>query len=102
MSDSTKEEDPIFEIHLAAGGASVAPGLCQVKAGSIIRWTISSGSGRIVFRSPGSVIFASDLVTPETPVSGLAADRGTHYFGIVVWPANYVLPYTIGAVLIVE
>ena len=101
MADPVRE-DPEFGIEVAAGGCSVSPGVCQVKAGTIVRWTINAGSARVVFRVPGAVILASDTVTPSAPATGLAADRGAHSYGMVVWPSEDVTPLFIMAVLIVE
>lgn len=102
MPDPTQEKEVEFKIQLTSGGCSVSPGADQVKAGSIVRWTINAGMARVVFRLPSAVIVASDTVTPTALTAGIAADRGTHYYGIVAWPSEDVTPHFIMAVLIVE
>ena len=102
MADPIPERDTEFQIQLASGGCTVAPGADQVKAGTIVRWTINTGTARVVFRVPSAVILATDMVSPSAPAAGLAADRGTHYYGIVAWPSGDVAPHFIMAVLIVE
>lgn len=93
----------IYEIQVTQQGQGISmnPSSQTAAADDQIQWTINAGTGIVCFLAKGAVDFASDMVTAESPASGIAMMTGEHQFAVNVWLKNQQSRVVYGTLIIV-